>query len=161
MQHEYGIGVSGLVSGDLTFRRLRGLVAGLPTDGTALWRKARQNPAPGRKAVAPPDSWWSPERDLLAGLTDAVNVLVWLHTDDARKGRGHNRPKPISRPGIAGEGKRFGKTSLPRAEVERILRSVGPPRLGGPGLDPGDEEHRQVDDADQPEDHPGDGEATA
>lgn len=102
LQAEYGLGLEDVAAGRVTFRRLGGLVRGLPSDGTAIWRKHRLEPAPqGRKATAPPDDWWTPERDLLAGIQDALTVLAWQRTKDAE--RGQNFPKPIPRPGVRAE----------------------------------------------------------
>lgn len=90
-----------LVTGRLTFRRFRDLMASMPGDGTAMWRKARrEKPEGGKRSVEPPDDWWTPERDLLATVADGINVLAWLQTKDAQTGR--NRPKPIPRPGTRG-----------------------------------------------------------
>lgn len=99
LQHHYpGRSLADLVAGRMTFRQLNVLVKGLPSDGTALWRANRQNLRPGTKGSPPPADWWTPERDFAASQLDALAVLIWLQTEDARKGK--NRPKPIARPGV-------------------------------------------------------------
>jgi len=113
----------------VTLRRFRSLIEGLPGDGTAQWRKARRTPSDTiAKASPPPDDWWTAERDLLASVVDALNVLAWQKTKDGSKG--NNPPKPIRRPGVVDDSRHLGKTTLPRAEVERILAAVGPSGSG-------------------------------
>jgi hypothetical protein len=116
----------------------------MPTDGTAMWRKSRHDLAENAKAVAPPADWWTPERDLLASVVDALNVLIWKGTKDAQKGQ--NRPKPIQRPGVGNGAKRTG-TPVPLENALELLR---------PGRDAGADEHGQPDRPDGPEgDTPG------
>lgn len=125
IRHEYpGHRLADVVSGRLTLRELRTLLNGLPHDGHALWRSVRDQPGTGR-AKPPPDSWWTPDRDFAATTIDLLNTLVWMQSDDARKGR--NRPKPIERPGVS-RGRRMGKTSLPQEQVRAVLAARGPQR---------------------------------
>lgn len=131
LRHEYpGVRLSQVFTGDLTLREMRSLVAHLPHDGHALWRKLRDTPGPKPQAKAPPDSWWTPERDLMASLIDLVALNVWMKSEDGRKGR--NKPKPIERPGVS-NGRRMGKTSLPQSQVRALLAARGPRREDGDG----------------------------
>lgn len=141
-QRFYGMTVADVICGRVTLRRFRDLFNGLPAEGTAQWRHARRNPAPDRQPQSPPDDWWTGERDLLAGVIDSVNVLVWLHTKDAQDGK--NRPKPIPRPGVTAEVKPVARLSP--GEAAARLAAIGPSG-GRPGLDAGADEHDQPDDA--------------
>jgi hypothetical protein len=122
LQHHYpGRSLADLVAGRMTFRQLHVLVKGLPGDGTAMWRAGARLVRKGVKGSPPPADWWTPERDLLASVIDAVSVLIWLNTEDARKGK--NRPKPIPRPGIpVPEGDTA--TLMSAKELRAILRPV-------------------------------------
>lgn len=123
LQSEYGLGLNDVAAGRVSFRRLRGLVRGLPADGTALWRKHRREPAKtGARATQPPDDWWTPERDLLATVADALHIIAWQKTKDAQTGR--NFPKPIPRPGIANDTPR-GPRLPPRDAVALLARAAG------------------------------------
>jgi hypothetical protein len=121
-----GFGLADLVSGRLTFRRFRDLMASMPSDGTAMWRKGRrQKPTKGTKALPPPDDWWTAERDLLAGIIDHLAVLAWQRTEDGSKGR--NLPKPIPRPGVNGA-RKPPRVGDPIARLEAMSgRSLRPP----------------------------------
>ena len=131
LRHEYpGTRLADVTTGRLTLRELRGLVRGLPHDGTALWRAVRDADEGQGKPKPPPASWWTPERDLIATLIDQLSIRIWQQTQDGRKGR--NQPKPIERPGVS-RGRRLGKTSLPQEQVRELLRARGPRREGGDG----------------------------
>lgn len=138
-----GLSIADLFTGRLTLRRLRDLLAGMPIDGTAVWRKHRRaTPSGERVAVEPPDDFWTPDRDLIAGLTDAVVRLTW-----AMAGRkGSAPPAPIPRPGVH-RPTRYG-TPMSAPDLLAFLY-------------PGGEERDQEDRAEPAEDHPGDGEPTA
>lgn len=131
LQREYGLSLGDVVAGRVPLRRLRGLVAGFPDAGTALWRAAVDSPRGAGVARRPPASWWTPERDLLASVIDLLSIQVWQRSEDGSKNR--NRPKPIERPGVS-SGRRMGATSLPQEQVLAILRSRGPVREGGDEL---------------------------
>lgn len=107
----------------MSLRRLRGLVAGLPPDGTALWRASVDSPTGAGVPRKPPASFWTPERDLLASVVDLLQITVWQRTRDAAKGL--NRPKPIERPGVS-RGRRMGRTSLSQEQVLAALAARGP-----------------------------------
>lgn len=131
LRHFYpGHRLADVTSGRLTLRELRTLLRGLPHDGTALWRSTRDAAGRTGGAKPPPDSWWTPERDLLATLIDQQALLLWMQSEDGHKNR--NRPKPIERPGVR-RGRRMGKTSLPQAQVRALLAARGPQRGGDDG----------------------------
>jgi hypothetical protein len=50
------------------------------------------------RAMQGPDFVWGVPEQLMAGVLDALNILVWFKTEDGAKGR--NRPKQIPRPGV-------------------------------------------------------------
>jgi hypothetical protein len=155
LQHHYRLSVADVITGRVTWRRFRGLLAGLPAEGTAQWRHARRNPAPDRKPVDPPDDWWTAERDLLASIIERLDVMLWRQTEDGHRGR--NAPKPIPRPGVKAARK---VTRLPAAEAAARLSRIGP-LSGGPGLDAGADEHGEPDDAESSDHGAGDGETEA
>lgn len=123
----------------MTLRRLRGLVANLPLDGTALWRAMRRACKPGAgKAAAPPDEWWTPEREFLATLIDNQALQMW----QAGGGKGA-RPAPIRRPGRdAADGvERTGKPmSVEEFEAIRARVRESAEQERPPGADGGDVE---------------------
>lgn len=120
LQHYYpGRSLADLVTGRMTFRQLHVLIKGLPGDGTAMWRAGRKNLPDDVEASGPPDDFWTPDRDLLASVIDGQNLLIWLKTEDARKGR--NRPKPITRPGVKSPTMQDA-TPMSAAELLAILR---------------------------------------
>lgn len=95
------------------------LIAGLPGDGTALWRAGRRDMPKNAKTSAPPDEFWTAERDLLATIVDQLAILIWQPTKDGSKGR--NAPKPIRRPGVRDSGTHMG-TPVSAAEAMKRLR---------------------------------------
>lgn len=119
LQREYGLSVADVVAGRVSLRRLRGLLRGMPIDGTAVWREQRRSlgDKPG-KATPPPPEWWSAERDLLVSINDGLRVLAWQRTKDAAEGRGF--PKPTPRPGQVAER----PAALPPEEARRRLALV-------------------------------------
>lgn len=119
LQREYRRSLRELHTGTMSFRELSWLIKGLPGDGTALWRAGRRVKSKGAKAVAPPDEFWTPERELMAQFIDGLNVLAWQKTKDGSKGR--NPPKPIRRPGVKDGAERTG-TPVSAAEALRRLR---------------------------------------
>lgn len=57
------------------------------------------------------DWHWDNSAMLQAATVDALNVLIWMKTEDGHKGR--NRPKPVPRPGVVDDSVRtFGKGSV-------------------------------------------------
>lgn len=121
LQHHYRVSLGDVMAGRVTLRRLKGLIAHLPSDGTAMWRHARRNPSPATRPADPPADWWTPERDLLASVVDSVAILTW-----AMRGReGSQPPKPIKRPGVE-QGRVMGNTSLPPEQAMAVLARIGP-----------------------------------
>ena len=153
LQAEYGLGLGDVTAGRVTFRRLRGLVANLPVDGTALWRAMRRAYKPGEgKSAPPPAEWWTPERDLLAAVLDNQALQLW----QAGGGQG-SRPKPIRRPGSeprAADGVERTGRPMTVAEFEAIRsglsRAAGEERP--PGADGGDVERGPSEADEDPED---------
>lgn len=122
LQHHYHLSLNDLTAGRLTFRRLRGLVANLPPDGTAMWRAQRRQheDVEATLSVVEPDSaWWTPERDMLALLADLMSLRIW----QAGGGKG-SKPRPISRPGVGRKArKRGGAPPLTVGQVADLMRS--------------------------------------
>ena len=58
------------------------------------------------RAMHPDAAPWGLPEHLLAVIADAVTVGNWMQSRDGQKNR--NRPKPIPRPGIVPENKKFG-----------------------------------------------------
>lgn len=143
-----GLSVADVFTGRLTLRRLRDLLGSMPLAGTALWRKRRREPVEGgKRPVDPPDDWWTPELDMLAGVRDDLHHLAWMQTKDGAKGRNH--PSPIPRPGVE-RPNRYGKPMTAAA----LLALLRPERR-----DAGADEHGAADDAERAQDDPGDGES--
>lgn len=139
LRSELGLSLADVAARRLTLRELGSLLRLMPADGTAQWRYARRNPAPDRKAMDPPDDWWTAERDLLAGIRDDLAALFWTRTKDAQDGR--NFPKPIPRPGVRSGAVKPDR--LPPSEAMAVLARIGP--SGGPGLNAGSDEHGEPD----------------
>lgn len=59
-----------------------------------------------RASMNPEDSPWELKEHLLAVIADAVIAGNWMQSKDGQKNR--NRPKPIPRPGVVPENKKFG-----------------------------------------------------
>lgn len=68
------------------------------------------------RAVDPEGSLWGLSEHLLAAVFDSLERGNWQ-----RAGNNHApRPKPLPRPGVGGEGKKYG-TALPMDEVAKRL----------------------------------------
>ena len=67
------------------------------------------------RALNPDIAWGLPEQ-LLAGVVD---VLTWANYQ--RAGGKGPKPKPVPRPGVKANTRRYGRTSLPPVEARRIL----------------------------------------
>ena len=78
----------------LSWADLRDVVTYQPTD-SALHRAMHPDAAP----------WGLPEH-LLAVIADGITAGNWMQSKDGQKNR--NRPKPIMRPGVVPEHKKFG-----------------------------------------------------
>lgn len=150
-----GLSVADIFAGRLTLRRLRDLLTAMPLTGTALWRKRRREPVEGgKRPVDPPADWWTPDLDLLASVVDALHVLAWQNTEDARHGR--NAPKPIPRPGVGPRRKQ-----QPAGDVIARLEAMSGRSLRAPRGDAGADEHDQADGAEGSQDDAGDGQPGA
>lgn len=58
------------------------------------------------RAMNPEESPWGLSEHLLAVVADAVIAGNWMSSRDGQKNR--NRPKPIPRPGVVPDSKKFG-----------------------------------------------------
>lgn len=58
------------------------------------------------RAMRPEESPWGLSEHLLAVVADAVIAGNWMSSRDGQKNR--NRPKPIPRPGVTPDHKKFG-----------------------------------------------------
>lgn len=95
----------------LTWRRLRALVVNLPPE-SALAR-----------SMAGPDSVWTLDAQLLAGIHDRLCEANWQRGNAGAK-HPSARPNPIPRPGVRGG--RIGGTKREPAEVARYLAQFAP-----------------------------------
>lgn len=86
-------GLTDLVTGRLTWRRLRDIVANLP-QGSATTR-----------AVLGVDAPWHVDTYLLAALVDLTAGANWQRAGNKRA----PRPKPLPRPGDKPKGRTYGK----------------------------------------------------
>lgn len=84
LQHHYGIRLSDLTTGRLSWRRLRVLLDGLPL-ACEVNRELHGDVAD-----------WSTSDYLAALQVDALQVANWQRSTDGSTGR--NRPKPLRRP---------------------------------------------------------------
>lgn len=62
---------------------------------------------PTGSAIARSVGHWTRTDDLLAGLYDLINGLMWGMSDPKKRGP---QPKPIDRPGVKPQGKQMGST---------------------------------------------------
>lgn len=65
-----------------------------------------------------PDWMWGLPEFLTADIADSLRWLVWVKTEDARRGR--SRPRPIPRPGIKGP-ERIGDAPMSIADMDEFL----------------------------------------
>jgi hypothetical protein len=86
--------------GDLTYRRLAVLIAGLPQE--SLTKTALRNATPvvdlSEQAATNDYGPWSQVEMLLAELVDTMHWLQWAKTKDGSDNK--NPPKPFPRPGV-------------------------------------------------------------
>lgn len=66
---------------------------------------------------------WGLTEHLLALAVDRLSVLIWQQTKDGQTGR--NQPKPIPRPGVSDDTKRYRTDRDPR-EVATYLQQFQP-----------------------------------
>lgn len=94
--------LSGLWTGELSWRRLGVLIRHLPAE--SAFKTALRNATPTtdlKQVVEDGDreyGAWSQTDMLLAELIDVARWLRWSKTPDAEKGT--NRPEPFPRPGV-------------------------------------------------------------
>lgn len=111
-QRYYGVAVTDVFAGRMTWRRFRVLLAQLPAD-SATTRAATDGPEP-----------WTTTEHLLAGIFDAEMAALWQRAGG--KGR---RPRPLERPGQAkARTRRLGHTTRSPAEVRAYLDRFKPLR---------------------------------
>jgi hypothetical protein len=115
LQRYYGVALSDVFTGRMSWRRLKVLLRQLPPDS-----------ATGRAQLGPAVDW-STSDYLLAAVVDAERAALWQRSG----GRGR-RPKPVPRPGVGG-GTRLGRTTRPAAQVRTYLARFRPPP---PAYDP-------------------------
>ena len=80
----YGVHLGDLGTADLSWRRLRVLLAHLPPDSATA------------QAIHGPAAAWSPTEHLLASVVDRLGLLLW-----ANGGGKGAKPDPVPRPGSA------------------------------------------------------------
>jgi hypothetical protein len=94
------VALTGLWTGDLTWRRLGVLVKHLPAESAT--KTALRNAAPVQKLQKAVETaeygTWSQTDMLLAELIDVARWLQWSKTKAAEDGR--DAPKPFPRPGV-------------------------------------------------------------
>lgn len=102
-----------LFTGELSWRRLRGLIRQLP-------REAATVRAQHGEVVA-----WGEAEHLLAGIFDVLMQGNWQRAQ-AGNPKKVRRPKALRRPGDKPRGVRYGGTDLPADDVKRLVRSFDP-----------------------------------
>lgn len=107
MQRYYGIPLTALVDGSLTWRRFQSLILHLPPDSASV-------------RVTNPDQWDRQEH-LLAGIYDLLAAANWQRSGK----KSAPRPKQLPRPGVKPPGvtKRFGTASMSIDEWRNHRRS--------------------------------------
>lgn len=73
-----------------------------------------------QRSMHPDAAQWGLSEHLLAMVADAVIAGNWMQSKDGQKNR--NRPKPIQRPGVKPEHKKFGGTA---EDIESIREWLG------------------------------------
>lgn len=71
------------------------------------------------RATLGKDAKWGFSEQLAATQIDALNMLIWMNSEDGRKNR--RRPKPIPRPGIDTGEQNVGRDPLPVDEMASWL----------------------------------------
>lgn len=96
-----------LGSDRLPWRDLRIIVENLP-----------RTSALGRSTLGK-DAKWGFVEQLMATQIDALNMLIWMQSEDGRKNR--NRPKPVPRPGVSSGEQSVGRDPLPVDQMSAWL----------------------------------------
>jgi hypothetical protein len=114
-QRYYGVAVTDVFAGRMTWRRFRVLLSQLPADSATT-----------RAATDGAEQWTTGEH-LLAGIFDAEMAALWQRAGG--KGR---RPRPLERPGQAkARTRRLGHTNRSPAEVRAYLDRFKPVAANG------------------------------
>ncbi len=119
LQRFYGVRLSDLTTGRLTWRRLRVLLSQLPRDSSVA------------RAELGEQAEWGLSEHLQASIFDAVNAANWQ-----RSGKGRP-PKPLPRPGLKKQGRTLAPSVLDPEKTRAFLDQFKPPR-GGEGASGGD-----------------------
>lgn len=113
----YGVDLRGLVTGELSWRRLKSLVAGLPRQAAVV------------RAALDDGADWGVTDHLMASVVDLLSSANWQ-----RGGGKGARPKPVTRPGGRTKGNRLGRPSpMTPDEVRAHLDSFKPNPEGADG----------------------------
>lgn len=125
LQRYHGIELSGLWTGELSWRRLGALIRPLPPE--SAFKTALRNAAPVEELkekvadVAADYGPWSQTDMLLAEMIDTLRWLQWAKTKDAAAEPPKNAPTPYPRPGVDRKPASGGPLS---AEVVDLLEYV-------------------------------------
>jgi hypothetical protein len=111
LQAHYGVALSDLTTGRLSWRRLHVLIDGLPRTANLL------------RELHGEDADWGIAEHLLALNYDAAQIANWQRSKDGSTGR--NRPRPFPRPGTK---KRIGNTTRTPADARAYLARLAPQR---------------------------------
>jgi hypothetical protein len=84
-----------------------------------LWVIVRQSPRTSAlfREMHPEVVEWGLAEQLIAAAFDALQIANWQRAS----GKRHERPRPIPRPGVEHEGKKFGGTPIPMDEMAKRL----------------------------------------
>lgn len=105
----YGVRLTDLTTGRLTWRLLSVLLNGLPRESATA------------REVAGPDLDWGLTEQLLAFIGDGIQISNWQ-----RSGGKGKRPKPTPRPGIRDGRKTVGRVTRTPAEQRAYLERLKP-----------------------------------
>ena len=114
LQQFYGVALSDLTVGRLTWRRLGVLVRQLPAESRVVATLNRGS-----------SGEWPMSDHLLALILDALHAANWQ-----RGGGKSSRPRPIRRPG-AGTRSTYGRADRSPGETAAYLARFAPPPKGG------------------------------
>lgn len=121
-QRYYGLAVTDVFAGRMSWRRLKVLLRQLPPESATA------------RVQLGPVAEWSPTEYLLAAIVDAERAALWQRSG----GRGR-RPTPVERPGRRDGGTRLGRTTRTKAQVRAYLARFRPPPAYDPDADHGPE----------------------
>lgn len=112
----YGVKLSDLTRGRLTWRQLSVYLRGLPKESATA------------REIGGPDLEWGIAEHLLAATFDALQVANWQ-----RAQRKSKAPKPTPRPGMRDTAERVGKTTRSPEEVRAFLARLAPKKEASDG----------------------------